>query len=233
MSAFHHIDRNQSNGLAQIQPLVLSNNTAVAQAIIASLSLRRTQALKLCPPLDAMLSAAPCVKAPQLAIVMESDIDTVVAAIRALKHRWHWIKILVGGLPNQEESILRAFAAGAHGVVLDAEPLDQLAQAVQEVLADRYRPPPQLIRPFFERLFQLESAALGTTRLPPLTRLSGREVEVLNSLAQGQSNKAIAAQVHIEVQTVKNHLSQIFRKLGVHSRFDAGRVAALSTRDPK
>ncbi|MFI5364036.1 MAG: response regulator transcription factor [Candidatus Binatia bacterium] len=212
---------------------MLSNSTAVAQAIIASLGLRQTLALKLEPELDLTIRAASCKRTPQLAIIIASDIASVVATIGTLKRCWQSIKIVVIGLPNREESILRAFATGAHGVLLEEESLEQLAQAVHEVLAGRYRPPAPLIHSFLERLFQLESCAAGAMRSLPLTRLSARELEVLNCLAQGYSNQAIAGQLHIEVQTVKNHVSQILRKLGVHSRVDASRVAAASARAPQ
>jgi len=133
---------------------------------------------------------------------------------------------VVGSLPNEEVLVLKAFAAGAHGVLIEDEPLEHLKQAVDDVLVEKYRLPPQLIHPFLERLFRSESTTVSTRSPPLLTQLSAREVEILAHLSQGRSNKAIAEQVHVEVQTVKNHVTQILRKLGVHTRFDAVRVTA-------
>lgn len=79
------------------------------------------------------------------------------------------------------------------------------------------------MRPFFQRLIQFRAAG---GRPVAVARLSARQVEILQYLARGQSNKEIAVAIHVEVQTVKNHVSDILRKLGVSNRFDAARLAA-------
>ena len=59
--------------------------------------------------------------------------------------------------------------------------------------------------------------------------LTDREHEILRCVANGQSNTAIAARLGISVYTVRNHLTHIFKKLGVHSRTQAV-VVVLSDR---
>ncbi|MCB0091772.1 MAG: response regulator transcription factor [Caldilineaceae bacterium] len=61
-------------------------------------------------------------------------------------------------------------------------------------------------------------------RAPAEEQLSGREIEVLTLVAQGQSNKDIAKQLHISTATVKTHLIHIYGKLGVSDR-----TAAVTT----
>ncbi len=65
-------------------------------------------------------------------------------------------------------------------------------------------------------------AASGVCIGPPL---SPRELDVLSSLARGDSNRAIAARLGIGVRTVKMHLTQLYNKLGVDSRAEAVAVA--------
>jgi DNA-binding NarL/FixJ family response regulator len=62
-----------------------------------------------------------------------------------------------------------------------------------------------------------------------LTRaaLTSREIEVLQLVATGQPNKVIARELSIELGTVKSHVSAIMNKLGVSSRTQAARIAAL------
>ena len=70
--------------------------------------------------------------------------------------------------------------------------------------------------------------APGTTSAPAYRELSGREVEVLRLVAEGQSNKAIGVAMGLSALTVKSHLARIARKLGTGDR--AGMVAvALRT----
>lgn len=61
------------------------------------------------------------------------------------------------------------------------------------------------------------------------TTLSKREVEILELVARGYSNKAISEALDIRLQTVKNHLSNIFAKLGVNRRLSAARAHFAGT----
>jgi DNA-binding NarL/FixJ family response regulator len=60
---------------------------------------------------------------------------------------------------------------------------------------------------------------------PPVEALTGREIDVLELLAEGLSNKAIAERLAISDQTVKFHVASIAGKLGAHNRTDAVRLA--------
>ena len=58
-----------------------------------------------------------------------------------------------------------------------------------------------------------------------LSEFSDRELSLLRLLAAGENNRSIAARLHLSAQTVKNLLSDIYRKLGVRSRSEAVAVA--------
>ena len=57
--------------------------------------------------------------------------------------------------------------------------------------------------------------------LPPHPHLTPRQVEVLRLLEQGRSTKQIAAELHVSIETVRNHIHLLLRALGVHSRLEA------------
>ena len=204
--------------LRQARSLVLCNSALMGQAIVAGLRLERADVLEI--PARG-LNSYPA--EPALAIAVGSD---AARGIRAVKRRWRQIKALAVDLPNREEAIVRAFAAGADGVVLAEEPLGHVAQAAREVLSERLRLPPKAARSLFDRLIRREAAEHLSSDGSPLACLSAREVEILGHLEHGESNKEIAAQLNLAEQTVKNHVGDILRKLGVHSRYDAARVGA-------
>jgi len=80
---------------------------------------------------------------------------------------------------------------------------------------------------FCRRLVE-ERPADALTALPP--HLTPRQVEVLRLLEQGRSTKQIAAELHLTIETVRNHIRRLFRALGVHSRLEA--VAAARAASP-
>ena len=76
----------------------------------------------------------------------------------------------------------------------------------------------------------MEELLHDTIRAPP-PRLTPRQVEVLRLLEQGRSTKQIAAELHLSIETVRNHIRRLFRALGVHSRLKAVAVARAAAPD--
>ena len=70
------------------------------------------------------------------------------------------------------------------------------------------------------RLLGILSGALPEPQTPPewQEKLSKREIEVAEVVATGVTNREVAEQLHITVRTVKEHLTSIFSKLGIHDR---------------
>lgn len=110
-----------------------------------------------------------------------------------------------------EEDIRRAFDAGVQSYLTKDVLDDELIQAIRAVNGgETYIPPPI-------------AHALATH--PP--RLSARELDVLNAIVQGQSNKQIAYALSICEDTVKHHVKKILAKLGVADRTQAATEAIL------
>lgn len=74
-------------------------------------------------------------------------------------------------------------------------------------------------------VFGLLTGAAGAQPEAPHPQLTPRQAQVLRLLAQGRSTKQIADELHLSVETVRNHIRHVFRALGVHSRLEA--VAAV------
>jgi DNA-binding NarL/FixJ family response regulator len=85
-----------------------------------------------------------------------------------------------------------------------------LTDAIHEILEGRAVLDPRVTQGVFGRL---------TDKDP--TALTDRELDVLRQISQGQSTKEVAAQLYLSDETIKTHLKNIFRKLGVHDRAEA------------
>jgi len=70
------------------------------------------------------------------------------------------------------------------------------------------------------------------TEIPQLGDLTSREWEVLTGLLNGQRVSDIAAELYVSQSTVRNHLSSIYARLGVHSQVDLVRLIRQGTKQP-
>jgi len=146
-------------------------------------------------------------------VLMDIEMPTLdgIEATRQIKERQPEIAVVVLTSFSDRERILGALDAGAAGYLLkDAEP-EELARAVRAAAAGDVPLDPKAAR-------ALLSAHTGT---PKAHELSEREREVLLLLAEGLSNKLIARRLSISEKTVKAHLTNVFRTIGVTDRTQA------------
>jgi len=126
--------------------------------------------------------------------------------LRALREEFKGVRVLVFSNYAKGEEIYQAMKAGAAGFVLKEMPLDRLLEAIRVVhRGEQYMPPEVAVR-VGERM---------------LAQLSPRELDVLQLLARGLSNKEIGAHLGVVEGTVKIHVANIFGKLGVSDRTQA------------
>lgn len=113
--------------------------------------------------------------------------------------------------------LTKAARAGADAAIARSSRLEGVAALVREIVAGNvyhaFEPPIAPLRPAVAPV------------LPPLPPLTNRELEVLRLVAAGAPNSRIAAQLWITEQTVKFHLSKVYRKLGVSNRTEASHHA--------
>lgn len=110
-----------------------------------------------------------------------------------------------------DEDIYRALQAGARAYLLKGMTTEELIATIRAVHAGRSRIPPAIAGKLAERM--------GTEELTP------REVDVLEQIVNGMSNKEIALELVISEATVKTHINSLLGKLGVTDRTQAATVA--------
>ncbi len=133
-----------------------------------------------------------------------------VGAIEAIKTQQPSAHILVLTTYDSDAEILRAIEAGATGYMLKDTPREELFRAIHATAIGD----PVLAPTVAARL-------LTRMRAPAEENLSTREIEVLQLVAKGYSNKEVGKALHISTATVKTHLIHIYNKLGVDDRTSA------------
>jgi DNA-binding NarL/FixJ family response regulator len=134
--------------------------------------------------------------------------------IRELNGRGVRTRILVLTVHDDDDMVLRAVRGGAHGYVLKHATRAELEAAILRVAGGGQYFDDVVVRAFLEGDLR--------DRAPSL---SERETEILRLVADGLTNKEIAAHVYLSAETVKSHLESIYRKLGVSDRAHAVAVA--------
>ncbi|MCQ9163733.1 response regulator transcription factor [Arthrobacter sp. STN4] len=137
-----------------------------------------------------------------------------VTATKAIKELPDAPPVLILTTYDTDADILAAVEAGASGYMLKDAPPEQIRAAVQQAAAGQTALAPAVA-----------ARLMGRIRNPEPV-LSAREVQLLELLATGMGNKAMARQLFISEATVKTHLVHIYDKLGVDNRTAAISVAA-------
>jgi two-component system NarL family response regulator len=133
-----------------------------------------------------------------------------VEAIGRIRELDAHAKVIILTTYDSDEDIARALTAGAKAYVLKDISADALIRCIHEVLGGRTYLAPAAAAKLAERVTRVQ--------------LTPRELATLRSMADGKSNKEIAAELGISERTVKAHLGHLFEKLGVTSRTEAVKV---------
>ena len=134
-----------------------------------------------------------------------------VEAIAAIRREWPGAKVIVLTTYDGDEDIYRSLQAGAQGYLLKDMFFDELESAIRAVHAGGRKIPGVVAERLAERMGG--------------SNLTGRELEVLELIVGGRSNKEIGTALGISEATVKSHINSILGKLGVTDRTQAATTA--------
>ncbi len=148
-----------------------------------------------------------------------------IQATRMILERDPTVKILMLSLHNEDEKVVAAIRAGAAGYVLKDADHKEFVRIIKSTFAGEV-----ITSPFLANLApRIRAKALDPsrtdaeikTKIKERFSLTVREGEILELLLKGKSNKEIADLTYVSTETVKSHLQNIYRKLGVKSRLEA------------
>jgi NarL family two-component system response regulator LiaR len=138
-----------------------------------------------------------------------------IAATQAIRQEMPDVEVIALTSVLEDEAVIGAIRAGAIGYLLKDTKSDELCRAIKSAAAGQVQLSPQAAA-------RLVREVQAPERPEALTE---RETDVLRLLSMGKTNKEIAAELYIGEATVKTHVSNILRKLGVPSRTQAALYA--------
>lgn len=143
---------------------------------------------------------------------------TATAALRALAAP---PQVLVLTTFDLDDYVFAALEAGAAGFLLKDTDPDRLFQAIRAVAAGEGMLAPTVTKRLIERTRERAVAARSNAAVVRLEKLTAREAEVLEAIAQGMSNDGIARALFLSEGTIKTHVSRILAKLELDNRVQA------------
>jgi two-component system NarL family response regulator len=143
-----------------------------------------------------------------------------IEATRAIAESVPTARIVMLTVSDEEDDLYEAIKAGATGYLLKEISIEEVADAVRAVMSGQSLITPSMASKLISEFSNLSKKAEARQAVPAPV-LTVRELEVLKLVAQGMSNKEIAAELYISENTVKNHVRNILEKLHLHSRMEA------------
>jgi len=171
--------------------------------------------------LDAAFALNPDVILMDLSLPAPGGIETTQRIRRELPAT----AVIVMAVDEDEEALFASIKAGAAAFIIKDVSPEDLVTVIRRVskgeflINDKVFSKPAVASRVLKEFREL--AVYGQEAQPIFAPLSPREVEILDNIAQGMTNKQVAYALSISEQTVKNHMSSILRKLSVNDRTQA------------
>ncbi len=138
-----------------------------------------------------------------------------IEVLREMKAENSPVKVLILTVHNELEYLMNAVDIGVDGYILKDSELAELKRAISAVIDGENYIQPSLIPALNSQLVNRD------IEKDKINLLTNRELEVLAQVANGMFNKEIATNLNISERTVKNHISNIFKKIDVSDRTQA------------
>lgn len=211
---------------SRISLLVCDDHRMLTDALAVAVGLDPDLRMVADPVHDGEAAVAVCEERKPDVVLMDVQLEGAISGLEATRR----IKrvspgtrvVILTGSVAREEILLEAVDAGASGVLDKVDAMQDVLGVVKmaserEVLVSQEEL--RRLLGSLERRHAHREAALG---VEPLTQ---REREVLELIARGLPNDQIASRLFVSVRTVRNHVQNILRKLGVHSKLQAAAFA--------
>lgn len=148
--------------------------------------------------------------------------------VKILKKDFKKIKVIVMDLVPLQEDVLIFVQAGVSGFILKDATVKDFLHTIRSVAGGAKVLPPPLTESLFSQIVDKAVTELGTSEIIGSVKMTGRERQVIDLVADGLTNKEIAQKLHLSTYTIKSHIHNILEKLALHTRVQIAKYAHTS-----
>lgn len=145
--------------------------------------------------------------------------------VRAVKKDALAAKVVVMDLIPSEADVLEFVKAGVSGFIIKDATTHDFLQTIRSIFKGQTILPHIMAGTLFSQIVEHALNEKKTSVILESVRLTKREREVVNLIAEGQSNKEIGQQLHLSTYTVKSHVHNVLEKLALHTRLQIASYA--------
>jgi DNA-binding NarL/FixJ family response regulator len=148
--------------------------------------------------------------------------------VKLIKSDFKEIKIIVMDLIPLQTDVFEFVQAGVSGFMLKDINVDEFLKTIRSVYEGTQVLPPHLTGSLFSQIVEHAINGTSPSKIEESVRMTKREIQVIELIANGNTNKEIAQQLHLSTYTVKSHVHNILEKLALNTRVQIAKHAHLS-----
>jgi DNA-binding NarL/FixJ family response regulator len=138
--------------------------------------------------------------------------------VGSIKAEYPKIKVIVMDLLPVQEDILRFVEAGVSGFILKDATISDFIKTIRAVCDGEKILPQTLTGSLFSQIMEYGVRELGQKKVNKSVRMTKRESEIVELIAEGLANKEIAHKLNLSIYTVKSHVHNILEKMALNTR---------------
>lgn len=148
--------------------------------------------------------------------------------VKLIKSNFKEIKIIVMDLIPLQTDVFEFVQAGVSGFMLKDINVNEFLKTIRSVYEGTQVLPPHLTGSLFSQIVEHAINGTSPSKIEESVRMTKREKQVIELIANGNTNKEIAQQLHLSTYTVKSHVHNILEKLALNTRVQIAKHAHLS-----
>ncbi len=209
---------------SEARVLILHDSQVIRHALAKVLAGETAVAVDVTNPCsDGTLMAAIEATRPNI-ILLPALGQLTIELTHAIRRRFSGVRLVIVGMKDKPEAVTEMIEAGAMGCVVEEASVAEFRETIRLIARGETRLTPRVAATVVGRLTAL-AAARRAHEVAERVKLTPREITILELVAGGLTNKEVAATLHVEEQTVKNHMHNILRRLRLRRRHQAVQYA--------